>query len=180
MFELLNKKTVLETFPFDVEELGLNLNGKKIEHPYHRIKCPDWVNILPITTDNQAVLIRQPRAGAMKKILETPGGVIDNGEKDPMMAAVRELEEETGFVCQRVIPLASLNPNPAIQTNICHFFLGLSCSLALERKHFPDAEESIEVVLTDPNELDFLVRTGQINHSLSALTILLAKKYLEK
>jgi len=180
MYKLLGKKTVYQTFPFDVEELDLELNGTKLEKPYHRITCGDWVNILPITHDGQAILIRQPRAGSLTTVLETPGGIMEPDEKDPTLTAARELEEETGFTTQRIVPLASINPNPAIQNNVCHFFLGLSCHLREDRQHFPDQDEFIKIAVTPVHELEHLVRTGQVNHSLSALTIMLAQKYLQK
>lgn len=177
--ELIDKKVVLKTFPFSVEELTLKVDGQQLPHPYYRLDCPDWVNVLPITGDGRAVLIRQVRAGTLKSVLETPGGVLEKDEfRDPMMAAARELEEETGFTSQRILPLCALNPNPAIMTNRCHFFLALGCVPAYDRKHFPDAEERIEVALVPVAELDGMVRTGQIDHSLSALCVMLAFKYL--
>ena len=105
--------------------------------------------------------------------------MVDPGEKDVTMAAVRELEEETGYTSQRILPLGSLNPNPAIMTNRCHFFLALGCYLNPDRKHFPDAEEFIEVVETDVTDLEQMVRFGEINHSLAALCIMLAAKYVQ-
>lgn len=179
-YKLIEKKSVLKTHPFNVEEISLSFDGKPLAHPYHRILAPNWVNILPITSKGEAILIRQPRAGTLRDVLETPGGVIEPNEPDPTLAAARELEEETGYSTQRILPLASLNPNPAIQTNICHFFLGLSCHLVEDRKHFPDAEEHIEIVPVPVAELDHLVRTGQIDHALSALCIMMSMKYLEK
>jgi ADP-ribose pyrophosphatase len=177
--ELTHKKVVLKTYPFNVEELTLNVDGRQLPHPYYRLQCADWVNVLPITADGRAILIRQHRAGAMKSVLETPGGMIDQHElKDPTMAAVRELEEETGFSSQRVLSLGSMNPNPAIMTNRCHFFVALSCAPVLDRKHFPDAEERISVELVPVAELEDLVRTGRIDHGLCALCIMLAGKYL--
>lgn len=176
--ELIEKKTVLETYPFNVEELRLRANGKEFDRPWYRLAMPDWVNVLPVTTDRRAILIRQSRPGVLRQVLEIPGGVIDKHERDATMAAVRELEEETGFVSQRILPLAAINPNPAIQTNLCHFFLALDCMPAVQRQHFPDADEHIEVELVPIEELEGLVRTGQINHALCGLCIMLAKKYL--
>lgn len=177
--ELVGKKIILKTHPFSVEELALSRDGQPFSHPYYRLDCPDWVNVLPITSDLKAVLIRQARPGSMKRVLETPGGVMDAHERDSTMAAVRELEEETGYTTQRVLPLAVLNPNPAIMTNRCHYFLALNCHLNPTRQHFPDAEERIEVELYDVTELDQLVRSGMVDHSLSALCIMLAGKYLQ-
>jgi len=177
--KLLEKKVVLQTHPFNVEELTLSINDRVLAHPYYRLDCPDWVNVLPITNDNKAVLIRQPRAGNLLNVLETPGGVVNQGERDMTMAAVREMEEETGFTSQRVLPLVSLNPNPAIMNNICHFFLAMNCELANPRTLFPDAEESIAIEVYGAEELEHLVRSGRVNHSLSALCIMLAAKYIK-
>ncbi len=178
---LIDKKIVFSSRPFQVEELRVAQGEKELENPYYRLACPDWANILPVTHDGRAVLIRQVRAGSMKATLECPGGVIDEKEmRDPMMAAVRELEEETGFTSQRILPLAALNPNPAIMTNRVHLFLAMACAPNGSRQHFPDPEEQIETVLVPVGELDQMVRTGQIDHALSALCIQLGLKYLTK
>lgn len=177
--DVLDKKIALTTWPFTVEELTLSYEGKPFSHTYHRLACPDWANILAVTSDRRAVMIRQPRAGSLKLVLETPGGVINHDEKDATMAVLRELEEETGFTTQRVLPLGVFNPNPAIMANRCHFFLGLNSHPAQDRKHFPDAEERITVELVPIDDLDHMVRTGQVDHGISALCIMLAAKYLE-
>jgi ADP-ribose pyrophosphatase len=177
--KLIEKKLVLKTRPFDIEEVTFSIDGPNpVEATYTRIASADWVNVLPVTADGQVILIRQPRVGTMKLVLETPGGVMDPHEKDPTMAAARELEEETGFTSQRLLPLGSINPNPAIMTNICHFFVALGCQPASSRKHFPDADERISLELVKVQDLDLMVRTGQINHALACLCIMLAGRYI--
>lgn len=177
-FDIRDRRVLLQTIPFTVEELDLIGRNGPMAHPYHRLVCGDWVNVLPVTTDMRAVLIRQPRAGSLSTTLEVPGGLVDPGERDVMMAAMRELEEETGYTSQRVLPLASINPNPAIMNNRCHFFVALGCFLNPQRKHFPDAEEDIAIELHPIKDLDHMVRTHQIDHALAALCIMLAGKYL--
>ena len=61
------------------------------------IETNDWVNVLPITEDNEIILVRQFRYGTKKFSLEPPGGVVENGE-DPILAGQRELLEETDIV----------------------------------------------------------------------------------
>ncbi len=174
-----HSKIVLRTTPFAVEELHLSQNNAPAQHPYYRLRCPDWVNILPITREGDAILIRQYRAGSQSIILETPGGVVEAGEeKDPTWTALRELEEETGYTTQKMIFLGALNPNPALQDNRTSYFLALDCQLEKERKRFPDEEEDIEVHKVRTTELEDLIRLGRIDHSLSALCILLAGKYI--
>ncbi len=173
-------KTVLKTIPFDVQEIHFKKDQEENSDPYYRLHCRDWVNILPITQDGQAILISQSRIGTMSQILETPGGVVDPGEeRDPTLTAIRELEEETGYTTTRIVYLGSLSPNPAIQTNRIHYFFAPNCFLAQERKHFPDLHEKIELVLVKAQDLEEMVRLGKIDHSLSALCIFLAGKYVK-
>lgn len=175
---LITKKTVLKTRPFDVEEVTFEFQDLKPDTTYSRLHSPDWVNVLPVLPDGRVLLIEQPRIGSMSLVMETVGGVIDPGEKDPTMAAARELEEETGFTTTRIMSLGSINPNPAIMTNNCHFFIALNCMPASPRKHMADPDERISVHVVDPNELEMMIRTKRINHALSALCIFLAQKYL--
>ena len=151
------------------------------QRPFYRLAVPDWVNTVPVTAQGKVLLIRQFRVGIEGTTLETPGGVVDAGERDMTMAAVRELEEETGYTSRNILPLAALNPNPAIMTNTVHFFLALHCELAVPRQHFPDAGElNLQTTTVAVDDLDMLVRSGRINHCLSALAIMLAQKYLGK
>ena len=113
-------KSVLKTIPFEVEELILQKGCHKIKTPYHRLKSPDWVNVLPITESGEAILIRQFRAGSLELCLETPGGCMDPGDGDPEIAAKRELEEETGYFSNDWEFLGSQNPNAATHQNHIH------------------------------------------------------------
>ena len=179
-WKIKNKEYVFQNPLFKVEKLELNKkNNTPASHPYYRLICPDWVNVLPVTADKQAVLISQPRIGSFKDVLELPGGAVDAHEKkDPTLTASRELEEETGYTSKKLLFLGSINPNPAIQNNRVHFFLALNSYLNPERKLYPDDEEDITVKLYPLKELKELVHHGQIDHALSALGIMLALKYL--
>lgn len=172
-WKLARSRDVLVTVPFTVQELELENSRGPMSHSFHRIVPPDWANVLPITEDQRAILIRQPRAGAMEMILESPGGTLDPHEKDPVTAAARELEEETGYISRRITHVNSINPNPALFANKIHFFLAEGCYVNPDRKHFPDGSEEIELVLVPVDQVEEMVRRGEIDHALSALGILL-------
>lgn len=53
------------------------------------------VAMLPITKDNNVILVKQFRSPIQKELIEIPAGIIDKGEK-PIEAAKRELLEEVG------------------------------------------------------------------------------------
>ena len=101
--------------------------------------------------------------------LESPGGVIDPGE-DPKRAALRELEEETGYTCDNIISLGVTNPNPAFINNKLYMFLALDCYQPENRVHFPDKNESIKICELPMGDLEDLIEKGGIQNALSLLT----------
>jgi 8-oxo-dGTP pyrophosphatase MutT (NUDIX family) len=134
-------------------------------HDFSVIECGDWVNIIPICPDGAVVFIRQYRVGTRQITLEVPGGMVDPGET-PLEAAVRELREETGYRAARVLPLGSIEPNPAIQNNRCHSFLAEGCVRAHELAL--DDGEDIEVLTLPEAEVPGLIASGAISHVLVA------------
>lgn len=94
-------KTVFETEWFSVEEEYYDhiraLGGK----PYYRINAPDGVMVLALTEKGEIVLVRQFRPALNQHTLEFPSGFVNHGES-PEDAGVRELYEETGYVCGSV------------------------------------------------------------------------------
>ncbi|MBI5352979.1 MAG: NUDIX hydrolase [Chloroflexi bacterium] len=136
-----------------------------------------WANILAVTKDQQAVLVRQYRHGAKKVLLELPGGVVEDGE-DPMDGIRRELMEETGYTSANMIEVGRVYPNPAMQTN------QLFCYLALDAEKIGvqnlDAGEDIEVQLIPLTELTHMARKGEFSHALHVAVLFHALAYLEQ
>lgn len=88
---------------------------------YIVLDAPDWVIVIPELGDC-FLMVEQWRHGANQICKEFPGGVIDKGES-PEAAALRELQEETGYKPKKLSKLGSMSPNPAIMSNKVHFFL---------------------------------------------------------
>jgi 8-oxo-dGTP pyrophosphatase MutT (NUDIX family) len=133
------------------------------------LETDDWVNIVPVTSDNQVVLVEQYRFGVGKITTEIPGGLIDDGE-DSKSAAKRELEEETGYTGGEWIYLGAVEPNPAFHTNRCHHWLALEVNKTKEPELDPG--EDIRVQTVSFSELRNSIVNGQIGHvlALSALS----------
>jgi 8-oxo-dGTP pyrophosphatase MutT (NUDIX family) len=121
------------------------------------------VNVIPITPQDDVVLIRQYRHGTREITLEIPGGLVEKNDT-PEMAAVRELYEETGYRASQMISLGGVHPNPAIQNNKCYTFLARDVSLVGDQ-HL-DEKEDIEVLLRPLSEIPRLIRNGDITHAL--------------
>jgi len=137
-------------------------------HPFFRIEAGDWVNVVPITADDQLVMVRQYRHGSREITLEIPGGIVDPGET-PAEAAARELLEETGYRAERVEAIGSVNPNPALFENRCHTFLASKVVRVAEIQNTRLEETSVELVpLADiPDQL----RRGRIDHALVVVAL---------
>lgn len=143
-------------------------NGK--EYPRVVLAAPDWVNVIAVTTDDEVVLIRQFRFGSWRNELEIPGGMLDPGE-DAATAAVRELEEETGFVPGETRLLGVSRPNPAFLDNRLHSYLCTGCTRAHQGRQ--ESSEDIRVELVPRAKIPELIRSGQIDHSLVLVAFLL-------
>ena len=62
---------------------------------YHSLAQGDYVSILALTENQEALLVEQYRPAVDRMTLELPAGLLREGE-DPAQCAVRELYEETG------------------------------------------------------------------------------------
>ncbi|MDA0272734.1 MAG: NUDIX hydrolase [Proteobacteria bacterium] len=138
------------------------------EHNFFFIETADWVNIVPITVDEEVVFVRQFRHGSEEISLEIPGGMVDPGE-DPQVAAVRECMEESGYHAGSVTSLGVLNPNPAIFPNKLHTYVARQCEAT--GKIANSSTEHTEVVLVPMKDLPELLRSGAIDHALVVATL---------
>lgn len=111
------------------------------------VNAPDWVTI--IVEKGDAVLVEQQfRYGAGDYVDEFPCGMVEKDE-DPLDAAARELEEETGIRIldkKDFVKLGSTNPNPAFMTNKMHYFyINLDYAKHEIAEQKLDAHEKLEV-----------------------------------
>ena len=159
-WNILNRKTVFTAKIFSVDNLECT-HPDGMSHTFSVLKSPDCINIIPITKDGRIILVRQHRLGNDMVTLETPGGIIDDGE-DALDAARRELREETGYIAEKVVHLHTLQMNPAIMNSNVHFFLAEGCEMEGDQRL--DREEDIEVITADIGEIGEMIRKGGIAH----------------
>ena len=163
-------RSLASTRIFDLLGVQFRHPVRGTEREFVVIDAPDWVNVLALTPDHRLVMVNQFRYGTDAFSWEIPGGVIDRGE-DPVVAGVRELREETGYVGKSARLLGSVNPNPAIMNNRCHLVLVEDVMLAEAQEW--DADEEIEVTTLPVDEAYAWAQTGRITHSLVLNALLL-------
>ena len=133
------------------------------EHHFFIIESTPWVNVIPLTPQNEVVLVKQYRHGTQNVTLEIPGGLVEASDS-PEGAAKRELMEETGYGASEIILLGTVHPSPAIQNNVCYTYLAKN--VILSGKQDQDDKEDIQVVLRPLAEIPDMIQKGEITHSL--------------
>ena len=176
-WDKVSSKFLIKNKIFKLREDRVISPKKESEHPVWVIDTPDWVNIIPITKENEVILINQHRFGTEKLCLEVPGGMVDEGEK-PMDAAIRELSEETGYTSSKVIEIGRVEPNPALMSNHTYSYLALDASQTEEQKL--DGMEDIEILKKPIDEIPLLIEQGDIEHALVICAFYFYNQYLSK
>lgn len=148
---------------FKVVRYGMRDGAGTARRPVHCFECPDWCNVIARTTTGDIVMIWQYRFGTDSLTLEVPGGVIDPDE-EPIVAARRELREESGYDAERFELLSVVEPNPALQGNRCYTFMAHDAKLVHDTA-FDDLEEC-ETVLVPEAHLGDLLDSGAVTHAL--------------
>ena len=166
-WKLLENKEVKDFNFFKViREKYLNPRNRKEVYFYH-LKLSDWTIVVPETSDNRIVMVKQFRPGAKKFFYEFPGGLIDKNEK-PLDAAKRELLEETGYYSENFKLLNVSYPLPAFQTSKCYIYYAKNVKKVKDLLNLDDGED-IEVMEMDIDKIKQMLFNNYLDNSIMAL-----------
>ena len=162
---LIEQETLVRQYPifslFEMESSSGIDEQRKGSFVY--LDCPDWVNVIAMTSNKEIVMVEQYRHGIRDITLEIPGGLCDEGESI-LETGIRELAEETGYAGSRAELIGTVQPNPAYQNNLCHTIVVYD----VEKVHGQnlDEHEEIQVHLHHLDSVDRLVRSGKIQNAM--------------
>ena len=116
---------------------------------------------VPLTTENNVILVRQYKHGVQTITLEFPAGTFQS--ESPETAAARELEEETGYSSSGMIDLGTCFDDSSKNSNLVHIFLARGCVLTGGQR-LDDLEQAsgVEVVLMSLQEVTKALEDGEI------------------
>lgn len=81
------------------------------------------VCVVPLTDENEIVMEKQFRHPFGEVLTEIPAGKLNGPDEDPLEAAKRELQEETGYTAEKWIYLGIYYPTVAYTNEKIHMFL---------------------------------------------------------
>ena len=126
-----------------------------------------------IDEHGHVLLVRQQRPAVGSSPLELPAGLIDPGEQ-PIDTARRELEEETGYLAQRIEPLVRFYTSPGFTDELIHIFAATELVRTAVRH---DDEEEITLVQMPLAEALELVMNGELSDAKTVAGLLAYERW---
>lgn len=173
-YKEISRKQAYKGKRIQVDEIEY-LNGEKKVHREH-VKAGEAVAIFPITEDNKVIMIQEPRTPIGQVILAMPAGMIEPGEK-PEDAAIRELEEETGYLASNVELLREYYPSVGYSNEKLKIYL--ATNLIKTEQHL-DETEDINVIEVPLEELIEMLDKNEIITASTTIAIMHYLRYCKK
>ena len=142
-------------------------DGKEATREY--MKHLGAVCIVPLTDEGEVICVKQYRYAHKRIVLEIPAGKLDSAEEDRREAALRELREETGALCDKLTFIGDLIPSPAILTERISMYLAEGLTFT---DTDPDDDEFLEIVRIPLDTLVEMIMDGEIADAKTQSAIL--------
>ena len=168
----------------------LIFDGRVVQLYVDRVRLPDGreaereymrhigaVCVLPLDRDGVVHCVRQYRYPHGEVLLEIPAGKLDSKTEDRASAALRELQEETGYRCGRLTFLGNIYTSPAILDEMIGLYLAEE--LTPGETHF-DEDEFLAPVAVPLEELADRVMRGEIPDAKTQLAVLRVRELLRR
>ncbi len=162
-----------KVFSFVVEDITLQ-NASRTE--MGMIRHPGSTAVVPLAEDGTVVMVKQYRHPVGTYVLEIPAGT-RKPKESPRSCAMRELEEETGYIAVDLIELSDVYMVPAYSDEKVHLFLARGLTPSEQNL---DKDEIIEVVRYPLEEVMDMISKGLLKDSLTIIALHQAWLYLQK
>jgi ADP-ribose pyrophosphatase len=129
---------------------------------------PGAVCVVARQAPEQVILIRQYRHASGRELLEIPAGTLHAGE-DPRECAIRELEEEAGYLASQMTERGRFWTTPGFTTEFMYLYEATNLT---KTQINPDDDEVIEVDIVSTAEALKMIDDGRIQDAKSILGLL--------
>jgi 8-oxo-dGTP pyrophosphatase MutT (NUDIX family) len=137
---------------------------------YYVVSGSDTVVVVALDTEHNVFLIELLRYTIGELSVELPMGALDGDE--PLVAAKRELQEETGLVAHQWKKLGVLHPDNGIRNSTTHVFL--ATQVVQTDSHDQDAEGIIRTMKVPLMDAMRLIHSGEMTDAESVGPLVMA------
>ena len=127
--------------------------------------------VLPIDAEGNIYLVRQFRAPIDQILLEIPAGKLDSVDEDRLLAAKRELKEETGLEAENWLHLTDTFTTPGFSNERISLYLARKLH---QSEACPDEDEFLNLVKLPFQEALAMVLRGEIRDAKTQIAISMA------
>jgi ADP-ribose pyrophosphatase len=143
---------------------------------------PGAVVVAPLDSDGRLLFVTQFRVPCDGAMLELPAGTLDTHDgaiEDPLLAAHRELEEETGYRARTMERIGGFWSAPGFSTEYLTLYLATDLYPAGEDRLSPDQDENLRLSRLPWRDAVAAVEGGVIEDAKSVAGVLLLARRLE-
>lgn len=169
-----NKKFKSKIFELEIRDYIDD--NKELHEGIAVIHSKDAANVVPITNDNNILLVKQFRFGIEDYTLEVPGGLLEPNE-NRIKAVQRELLEETGYTATNWKHLGSVYSNPVFIDCEIHHFIAYEANKTAQQEL--DFDEEIDIVQMPVKDVYNRLDQGLFKHPHTVTALVLARQFLE-
>ncbi len=148
-----------------------------IQLPDGSVKTYDFIDhkgaaaVVPVLPDGRIIMVRQERNAIDGESLEIPAGGKNPGEEFDV-AAARELEEETGYRCDKISHLFDLYTTVAFSNEKIGIYLAEDL---IPSKQNLDEDEYLSVEIHSLEELQNMITQGSIHDAKTIAALMYYK-----
>ena len=175
-FKRLDRKLVYKGSIIDFYKDTIQVpNGNVVEWDF--IGHKGAAAVIPVREDGKILMVRQFRNALDRYTLEIPAGGLNSPTEPMIEAAARELQEETGYSCDKLEFLISIRTTVAFCNERIEIFV--ANHLQPGKQHL-DEDEFVQTAAYTVEELTRMIYAGEIQDSKTVAAILAYKdKYLK-
>ncbi|MBI1278153.1 MAG: NUDIX domain-containing protein [Anaerolineaceae bacterium] len=173
----MNEKILSSKRIYSGRIVTLDLNEVELPDGQHQMReiivHPGATALIALDNQNRILLVRQFRSAAAVVMSEIPAGVLNAGE-DPMEAAVRELQEETGYKPGKIERLGGFYTAPGYTTEYIHLYIARELA---ESRLPADEDEFIEVERVSLENAMNMIEQGKITDAKTIIALLMYARH---